>query len=128
MASVGRRVVGSSGGVIAFDDRTGFRDGLGHRDGFRGHDIGAVEAFGVTLADEQPGQRLGVFTAGQVMLGALIEGDHSAQARILDDKLADPIMAWNRSALAAGYNLHVHENREAARGGNGAAGGGCGCN
>ena len=44
------------------------------------------------------------------------------------ERLADPIMAWNRSALAAGYNLHVHENREAARGGNGAAGGGCGCN
>lgn len=44
------------------------------------------------------------------------------------ERLADPIMAWNRSALASGYTLHVHENREAARGGNGAAGGGCGCN
>ena len=44
------------------------------------------------------------------------------------ERLADPIMAWNRNALATGYNLHVHENREASRGGNGAAGGGCGCN
>ncbi len=44
------------------------------------------------------------------------------------ERLADPIMAWDSSALAAGYVLHVHENREAARGGNGAAGGGCGCN
>lgn len=44
------------------------------------------------------------------------------------EKLADPIMAWDRAPLATGYSLHVHENREAARGGNGAAGGGCGCN
>lgn len=44
------------------------------------------------------------------------------------EKLADPIMAWDRGELLSGYVLHVHENREAGRGGNGAAGGGCGCN
>ena len=44
------------------------------------------------------------------------------------ERLADPVMAWSQSELLTGYTLHVHENREAARGGNGSAGGGCGCN
>jgi hypothetical protein len=44
------------------------------------------------------------------------------------EHLADPLMAWNRHGLANSYILHVHENREATRGGEGAAGGGCGCN
>jgi hypothetical protein len=44
------------------------------------------------------------------------------------DRLADPIMAWDRDALSSALMEHVHESREGARGGNGAAGGGCGCN
>jgi Domain of unknown function (DUF4266) len=44
------------------------------------------------------------------------------------DRLADPIMAWDRDALSSAYIDHVHESREGSRGGNGAAGGGCGCN
>ena len=44
------------------------------------------------------------------------------------ERLADRVMAWDRDAIASGYMTHVHENREGARGGNGAAGGGCGCN
>lgn len=44
------------------------------------------------------------------------------------DKLADPIMALDADAVSAGYIQHVYDAREGARGGEGAAGGGCGCN
>ena len=44
------------------------------------------------------------------------------------ERLADPVMAWDRAGISAGYIHHVYENREAARGGSGSAGGGCGCN
>ena len=44
------------------------------------------------------------------------------------DRLADPIMSWDRDAISAAYLDHVYESREGARGGTGAAGGGCGCN
>lgn len=42
--------------------------------------------------------------------------------------LADPIMAIGRNPVAMAYAKHVHESREGARGADGAAGGGCGCN
>jgi hypothetical protein len=44
------------------------------------------------------------------------------------DRLADPIMSWDRDAISSAYIEHVQESREGARGGTGAAGGGCGCN
>ncbi len=44
------------------------------------------------------------------------------------DKLADPIMALDGDAVSTSYIQHVYEAREGARGGEGAAGGGCGCN
>ena len=44
------------------------------------------------------------------------------------DRLADPIMALDGDAVSTLYILHVYEAREAARGGEGSAGGGCGCN
>ena len=44
------------------------------------------------------------------------------------DKLADPIMALDSDAVSTSYLQHVYEAREGARGGEGAAGGGCGCN
>ena len=44
------------------------------------------------------------------------------------DKLADPIMALEGDAVSTSYIQHVFEAREGARGGEGAAGGGCGCN
>jgi len=44
------------------------------------------------------------------------------------DKLADPIMALGDDAVSTSYMQHVYEAREGARGGEGAAGGGCGCN
>lgn len=44
------------------------------------------------------------------------------------ENLADPIMAWDRDPVSSSYMRHVYESREGARGGSGAAGGGCGCN
>lgn len=44
------------------------------------------------------------------------------------DRLADPIMALDADPVSSTYMQHVYEAREGARGGEGAAGGGCGCN
>ncbi len=44
------------------------------------------------------------------------------------DRLADPIMAWDRDANSAAFMDHVYESREGSRGATGSAGGGCGCN
>ncbi len=44
------------------------------------------------------------------------------------DRLADPIMALDPDPVSTAYTHHVFEAREGARGGEGSAGGGCGCN
>ncbi len=44
------------------------------------------------------------------------------------DRLADPIMAWDRDAISSAYLDHIREAREGSRGATGSAGGGCGCN
>jgi hypothetical protein len=44
------------------------------------------------------------------------------------DRLADPIMSFDRDPVSGAYINHVHEAREGARGASGSSGGGCGCN
>lgn len=44
------------------------------------------------------------------------------------DKMADPIMGFERDPVAATYTHHVYQAREGARGSEGGGGGGCGCN
>jgi len=44
------------------------------------------------------------------------------------DRLADPIMFLDADPVSSAYIYHVYEAREGARGGEGTAGGGCGCN
>jgi len=44
------------------------------------------------------------------------------------DRLADPIMFLDMHPVSSAYIYHVYEAREGARGGEGTAGGGCGCN
>jgi len=44
------------------------------------------------------------------------------------DRLADPIMSLDADPVSRAYIQHVYEAREGARGGEGSAGGGCGCN
>ncbi|MCE7902685.1 MAG: DUF4266 domain-containing protein [Gammaproteobacteria bacterium PRO9] len=44
------------------------------------------------------------------------------------DRLAEPIMSFDRNPVSSSYIDHVHEAREGSRGATGSAGGGCGCN
>jgi hypothetical protein len=44
------------------------------------------------------------------------------------DRLADPVMSFDRDPISSVYTDHVHEVREGSRGATGSAGGGCGCN
>lgn len=44
------------------------------------------------------------------------------------DNLADPIMSMNRNPVSMSYANHAFKAREGARGAEGGAGGGCGCN
>ncbi len=44
------------------------------------------------------------------------------------DRLADPIMSWDRDGVSNAYLDHVYDSREGARGATGTAGGGGGCN
>jgi len=44
------------------------------------------------------------------------------------DRLADPIMFFDRNPVSTAYINHIHEAREGARGASGSSGGGCGCN
>ncbi|WP_339065998.1 DUF4266 domain-containing protein [Teredinibacter turnerae] len=44
------------------------------------------------------------------------------------ENLADPIMAFEGHPASTKYMNHVYEARESARGAEGSAGGGCGCN
>ena len=43
-------------------------------------------------------------------------------------KLADPIMSFDRNPVSSSYIHHVYQAREGARGAEGGAGSGCGCN
>lgn len=44
------------------------------------------------------------------------------------DRLAEPIMSFDRDPVSSSYIDHVYEAREGSRGATGSAGGGCGCN
>lgn len=75
------------------------------------------------------------FLVCRILLPLLLMGSLSACSSIEPwvkpyerDKLADPIMALDGDPVSTAYIQHVFEAREGARGGEGAAGGGCGCN
>lgn len=44
------------------------------------------------------------------------------------ERIAEPIMSFDRDPVSSAYIQHVYEAREGARGATGSAGGGCGCN
>ena len=67
-------------------------------------------------------------TAGLVVILAGCGGIEPWVKPYERDRLADPIMALDGDAVSTSYMQHVYEAREGARGGEGAAGGGCGCN
>ena len=72
---------------------------------------------------------------GRILLPLLVIGGLSGCSGIEPwvkpyerDKLADPIMALDGDPVSVAYIQHVYEAREGAKGGEGAVGGGCGCN
>ena len=68
---------------------------------------------------------------GLVVTGALLGACGSIEPWVKPyerDRLADPIMFLDANPVSTAYIQHVYEAREGARGGEGAAGGGCGCN
>lgn len=76
-----------------------------------------------------------IITIGRILLSLLVVAGLSGCSSIEPwvkpyerDKLADPIMALEGDPVSTAYIQHVFEAREGARGGEGAVGGGCGCN
>jgi hypothetical protein len=69
--------------------------------------------------------------AGALALGAALAGCSPIEPWVKPyerEHLADPIMTFDRDPVSSAYLDHVYESRHAARGANGSAGGGCGCN
>ena len=69
--------------------------------------------------------------AGAAVLVALLSGCGGIEPWVKPyerDRLADPIMSFDRDPVSSAYMHHVYEAREGARGATGSAGGGCGCN
>jgi hypothetical protein len=69
--------------------------------------------------------RLSLLAIVLLMYGCAIEPWVQPYER---EAIADSIMSFDRDPVASGYLHHVYDAREAARGGDGGAGGGCGCN
>lgn len=65
-----------------------------------------------------------------VLLGLGVLTSGCARAVLPSEKayLADPIMQFGSDPLETSADAHIMSNREGAAGGNGTAGGGCGCN
>ena len=77
------------------------------------------------------GYRLAVITAAVLLAAATLAGCGRLEPWVKPyerERLADPVMAWDRDPVTSSYMHHVHENREGARGATGETGGGCGCN
>ncbi|MGO9513369.1 MAG: DUF4266 domain-containing protein [Steroidobacteraceae bacterium] len=66
--------------------------------------------------------------AGAVLLTAACSNIQPWVKPYERDRLADPIMSWDRDAISTEYMDHIRETREGSRGATGSAGGGCGCN
>ena len=76
-----------------------------------------------------PHRRIGRLAAALLVAGLL--GGCTLQPWVKPyqrEHLADPIMSFDRHPASSAYLDHVYSVRQAARGGTGAVGGGCGCN
>lgn len=70
--------------------------------------------------------RIGLSAALVLMLGACsVEPWVKPYER---DRIADPIMSFDRDPVSSAYMDHVYDAREGSRGATGSSGGGCGCN
>ena len=69
---------------------------------------------------------VGLVTA---FVGALVGGCGRMAVRASEKEyLADPVMVFDQDPQTSAADDHVLTNREGQAGGNGASGGGCGCN
>lgn len=69
-------------------------------------------------------KRLGLF-----LLCLLLSGCVSPWVKPYErQNLADPLMSFDNTPSASAFVQHMLHSREAARGAEGGAGGGCGCN
>lgn len=64
-------------------------------------------------------------TAFSLLSGCAVKPWVLAQERGI---LAEPVMAFDQHPASTRFINHVYEAREASRGAEGSAGGGCGCN
>lgn len=74
---------------------------------------------------------LPLLCAAAVGLGAALAGCSPIQPWVKPyqrEHFADPIMSFDPHPASAAYLDHLYSVRQAARGGTGAVGGGCGCN
>ena len=62
-----------------------------------------------------------------LLLGLLLAGCETVQPWERGS-LARPEMQWQQDVMEASLRDHIHYSKEASSGGNGASGGGCGCN
>ena len=80
--------------------------------------------------------KLSRWMVGLALTGALMSGGCVSTITEIEpwvkpyerSHLAAPIKSMNRNPIALAYTKHVFEAREGARGADGGAGGGCGCN
>ena len=70
-------------------------------------------------------------TSAALLIMLIVTGCNSIQPWVKAHEreiLSSPIMSLERDPISTRYINHVYEAREAARGAEGSAGGGCGCN
>ena len=66
-----------------------------------------------------------------VLLGTILQSGCAVQPWVKPyerERLADPVMKFQRDGLSDKHFEHVRDVREGSRGGTGVQGGGCGCN
>jgi hypothetical protein len=76
------------------------------------------------IMHRSPGRRLALLAASVVLTGCA----YKPPAAWERGALASPAMQWNRDALESQLQEHTWFSKEAANGGAGVGGGGCGCN
>ena len=69
-----------------------------------------------------------VRTAASCLLLTLLVGACAPVQPWERGRLAQPRMALDEDPMLASISAHIYDSKEASSGGNGPAGGGCGCN
>lgn len=85
--------------------------------------------FTKTTANTRPNTRTVITIVSTVLLASLLAGCQTTPVAAWEKGvLAEPAMSPKGLAQYNAVNTHVYTSKETARGGDGVAGGGCGCN